>query len=159
MEVHFVSLFFLNEVNITSSVFTMHSKWTIVYYASLNSRSICKTFLNYLPLNILFNFFFMLVSTRLVSISKNLCKNYHFLIQIFKIIFKWYTRWLLSVIRFRVLFFKALGRFALEPRFFSEKMKVTFWLKKFEFVDHVFVCWPRVQFSVWSLSIRLWKAS
>ena len=39
-------------------------------------------------------------------------------------------RWLLSVIRFGVLFFKTLGRFILEPRFFSEKMEVQFWLKK-----------------------------
>ena len=39
-------------------------------------------------------------------------------------------RWLLSVIRFGVLFFKTLGRFTLEPRFFSEKMEVQFWLKK-----------------------------
>ena len=32
-----------------------------------------------------------------------------------------FLRWLVSVVRFRVLFFKMFGRFALEPRFLYEK--------------------------------------
>ena len=40
------------------------------------------------------------------------------------------VRWLLSAIRFRVLFFKTLGRFALEPKCFLGKLEVQFWLKK-----------------------------
>ena len=78
---HFVSLFFLNERNITTN---------------LNSSSINMQFLNQGPLNILFLFFslflfffdflFTLILTRLLS--KKLWNNYHLLMQIFKTLFK-----------------------------------------------------------------------
>ena len=72
-EVYFVSLFFINERNITTSLL----------------NSISKSFLNYGSLNMLFCFLdilFMFIFTRLLS--KTLWKNYHFLIQILKIYFK-----------------------------------------------------------------------
>ena len=52
---HSVSLFFLNERNITISLLMTHLKCTVVHYSDLNSRSINKKpFLNYGPLNMLF---------------------------------------------------------------------------------------------------------
>ena len=56
-EMHFVSLFFLNERNITTSLLMIHLKCTVVHYANLNSSSINKPFLNYGLLNMLFRFF------------------------------------------------------------------------------------------------------
>ena len=56
MEIHFVTLFFLNERNITTSLLMIHLKDIVVHYANLNVRSISKPFLNRL-LNILFCFF------------------------------------------------------------------------------------------------------
>ena len=54
-EMHFVSLFFLNERNITTSLLMTHLKCTVVHYSDLNSSSINKKpFLNYGPLNMLF---------------------------------------------------------------------------------------------------------
>ena len=60
-EMHFVSLFFLNERNITASLLVIHLKCTVVHYANLNWRSINKPFLNYGPLNMLFRFFRFLI--------------------------------------------------------------------------------------------------
>ena len=40
IEMRFVSLFFLNERNITTSRLMIHVKCTIVHYANLNSSSI-----------------------------------------------------------------------------------------------------------------------
>ena len=57
-EIHFISLFFLNERNITTSLLMAHSKCAIVHYANLNSSYINKLLLNYRPLKILFLFFF-----------------------------------------------------------------------------------------------------
>ena len=37
-EMHFVSLFFLNERNIATSLFMIHLKCTVVHYANLNSK-------------------------------------------------------------------------------------------------------------------------
>ena len=65
-----------------------------MYCCALSSSSMNKLFLNYGPLNMLFccfffNFWFMFILTRLLS--KTLWKNYHFLMQIWKINFKmWY---------------------------------------------------------------------
>ena len=43
---HFVSLFFLDERNITTSLFMIHLKCTVAHYANLNSSSENKPFLN-----------------------------------------------------------------------------------------------------------------
>ena len=90
-EMNFVSLFFLNERNITTSLLMIHLKCTFVHYANLNSSSLNKPFLNCGPFNMLFLFFFFnflytFLLTRLLS--KKLWNNYHFLMQISKIHFK-----------------------------------------------------------------------
>ena len=59
--IHFVSLVFLNERNITTSPSMIHSKFTVVHYAHLNSSSKNKSFLNYGPLNMLFCFLRFLI--------------------------------------------------------------------------------------------------
>ena len=41
----FISLFFLKERNITSSLLMMHLKCTVAHYANLNSSSINKPYL------------------------------------------------------------------------------------------------------------------
>ena len=67
---HFVSLFFLNERNITTSLLMIHLKRTVVHYSNLNSSSVNKPFLNYAPLNMLFLFFdflFTFILTRILS--------------------------------------------------------------------------------------------
>ena len=56
-DMHFVSLFFINERNITTSIFMIHLKCTVVHYANLNWSSINKAFLNYRMLNMLLRFF------------------------------------------------------------------------------------------------------
>ena len=53
-DLHFVSLFFLNERNIATSFLMIHLKCTVVHYANLNSSSINKLFLNYGLWNMLF---------------------------------------------------------------------------------------------------------
>ena len=60
-DMHFVSLFFLNERNITTSLLMIHLKCTVVHYANLNSSSKNKAFLNYGSLNMLFRFFRFLI--------------------------------------------------------------------------------------------------
>ena len=86
MEMHFVSLFSLNEKSITTSLLTIHSKCTVVHYGNLNWSSIKEPFLNYGPSNMLFCFFRFLISVYFNEASiKTLWKNYHFLIQISKI--------------------------------------------------------------------------
>ena len=60
-DVHFVSLFFLNERNITTSLLMIHLKRTVAHCANLNSSSIIKPFLNYGPLNMLFRFLRFLI--------------------------------------------------------------------------------------------------
>ena len=59
MKMHSVSLFFLNERNISTCLLMLHLKRTIVHYANLNSSSINKPFLNYGPLNMLFCWVFL----------------------------------------------------------------------------------------------------
>ena len=44
-EMHFVSLFFLNERNITNSLLVIHVKYTVVHYTNLNSSYINKPYL------------------------------------------------------------------------------------------------------------------
>ena len=86
---HFVSLFFLNERNIKTSLLMIHLKCTVVHYSNLNSNSINRPFLNYGPLNMpffFFNFLFTFILTRFLS--KQLWKNYHFFMQISKIHYK-----------------------------------------------------------------------
>ena len=60
-DVHFVSLFFLNERNITTSLLMIHLKCTVVHYTNLNWSSKNKPFLNYGSLNMLFRFFRFLI--------------------------------------------------------------------------------------------------
>ena len=85
-ETHFVSLFFLNERNITTSLLMIHLKCTVVHYSNVNSTSINKPFFNYGLLNMLLLFFSISYLTWLLS--KKLWNNYHFLMQISKIHFK-----------------------------------------------------------------------
>ena len=59
LQMHFVSSFFLNEWNITTSLLMIHLKRTVVHYSKLHSSSINKPFFNYGPLNLLFLFFFI----------------------------------------------------------------------------------------------------
>ena len=44
MEMHFVSLFFLNERNITTSLLMIHLKCAVVHYANPNSSTTYKPF-------------------------------------------------------------------------------------------------------------------
>ena len=81
MEMHFVSLFFLNEKNITTSLLMVHLKCTVVHYAILNPSSMSTPFLNYGPLNMLFYFFDFFVYFN-EDFIKNFTKHYHFLIYI-----------------------------------------------------------------------------
>ena len=54
-EMHFVSLFFLNERSITNSLLMIPLKYAVVHYTNLNSSSINKAYRG--PLNMLFRFF------------------------------------------------------------------------------------------------------
>ena len=56
-DMHFGSLFFLNERNMTTSLLMIHLKCTVVHYTNLNWSSKNKPFLNYGSLNMLFRFF------------------------------------------------------------------------------------------------------
>ena len=62
IEMYFVSLFVLNERNITTLLLMIHWKCTLVHYANLNSSSIKKSFLNYGSLNKLFHIFQFVLS-------------------------------------------------------------------------------------------------
>ena len=53
-EIHFVSLFFITERNISTSLLMIHLKCTIVYYANLNWSSINKPYLRTVEYAILF---------------------------------------------------------------------------------------------------------
>ena len=71
-DMHFVSLFFLNERNITTFLLIIHLKCTVAHYANLNSSFINKPFLNYRLLNMLFRFFYFLFMFILMKLlSKN----------------------------------------------------------------------------------------
>ena len=56
-KMRFASLFSLNERNIATSLFVIHLKCTVVYYANLKSSSIDQPFLNQGPSNMLFFYF------------------------------------------------------------------------------------------------------
>ena len=73
-EMHFVSLYFLNERNITTSLLVIHLKCTVVNYDNLNSSSINQVFLNYGLLNIRFRFslFLAYISFNEAFVKKNL---------------------------------------------------------------------------------------
>ena len=92
MEIHFVSLFFVNERNITTSLLMISLKLTVVHYANVSSSSINKSYLRAVEYGISFlfvffiSFLFMFILTRLLS--KTLWQNYHSLIQIHKMYFK-----------------------------------------------------------------------
>ena len=60
-EMHFASLFFLKERNMTTSLLMIHLKYAVVHYANLNPNSINKSFWNYGPLNMLFCFLRFLI--------------------------------------------------------------------------------------------------
>ena len=78
-DMHFLSLFFLSEKNITTSLLMVHLKCTGVHYANLNSSSLNRLFLNCRPLNILFRFFRFLIYVYFMKLlSKNFWNNYHF---------------------------------------------------------------------------------
>ena len=86
-EMCFVSIFFLNERNITISllIIATFKEYCFAWYVKLSSRSIIKSFLNYMPPNMLFRFFRFLIYVYFnEAFVKNLSKNY-FLIQISKI--------------------------------------------------------------------------
>ena len=72
-EMRFVSLFFLNERNIATSLLMTHLKYSIVRCANLNSSSINKLFLSYGPSKILFCFFRFLIN---VYFNNDFVKNF-----------------------------------------------------------------------------------
>ena len=53
-EMHFVSLFLLNERNIKNSLLMIHLKYTVAHYANLNSSSINKPYLRFVEYAISF---------------------------------------------------------------------------------------------------------
>ena len=89
-EMHFVSLCFLNERNITTSLLMIHLKCTVAHYSNLNSSSVSKPFLNYGQLNMLFLFFFDFLFTFIFTriLSKKYEATIIFLIKISEIHFK-----------------------------------------------------------------------
>ena len=90
-EMYFVSLFFLNERNITTSLLMMHLKCTVVYYANLNLSTLNKPFLNYGPSNVLFCYFrFLIYGYFNEAFVENFMEKLSILIQISKIHFKRY---------------------------------------------------------------------
>ena len=68
-EMHFVSLFFLNKRNITTSLLMIYLKCTVVHYANLNSSPINKPYFRAVEQAILFffDFLYMYILTRLLS--------------------------------------------------------------------------------------------
>ena len=98
-EMRFVSLFFLNQRNITASHLMTHLKCTVVHNAqqyilnvsskvSLNSSSINKVFTNYGPSNMLLRFFYFFLYVYFnEAFVKNFMKKVSFLIQISKLHF------------------------------------------------------------------------
>ena len=81
----FVSLFFLNEGNITISLLITYLKCTVVNYANKNSSSLNKHYLRAVEyaISFFFDFLFMFILTMLLL--KTLWKNYYLLIQTSKI--------------------------------------------------------------------------
>ena len=71
-EMYFVSLFFLNERNITTSLLMIQLKCTVVHYANLNSSPMNEPFLNYGPLNTLLRFF---SASHLCLFQRSFCRK------------------------------------------------------------------------------------
>ena len=61
-EMHFVSLFFLNEKYITASLFMIHLKCVVAHYANFSSTSINKSYLRAVKYTVSFAFFFFSMS-------------------------------------------------------------------------------------------------
>ena len=87
-KMHFLSLFVLNERNITTSLLMIHLTCTVVHNANLNSSSINKPYLRAVEYAILFFFRFRIHVFLKRFLSKILLKNYHFLVQISKTYFQ-----------------------------------------------------------------------
>ena len=85
-EMYFVSLFFLNERNITTSLLMIHLKYVVVPYANLNSSSINKPCLRAVEYAI--SFFWILIYVYFKeAFIKSFMKKVSFLVQISKIHF------------------------------------------------------------------------
>ena len=86
-EISTVSLFFLNERNITTSLLMIHLKYAVVPYANLNSSSMNKPCLR--AVEYAFSFFFGILIYVYFNKAfiKNFIKKVPFLIQLFKIHF------------------------------------------------------------------------
>ena len=68
-EIHSVSLSFLNERKIITSLLMIHLKCAVVRYSNLNSRSINKPYLRAVEYDIsfFFDFLFIFIFTRLLQ--------------------------------------------------------------------------------------------
>ena len=88
-EMHFVSLIFLNERNITTSLLMVHFKCTVVHYANLNSSPIKRSYLRAVEYAILFVFFrFLIYGYFNETFVKTFMKKVSFLKQISRIHFE-----------------------------------------------------------------------
>ena len=72
---HFVSLFFLYKRNITTSLWMIHLKCTVVHFANINSSSIEKSFLNYILPSFCFFQLFCIYLFVNQTFGKSLVKN------------------------------------------------------------------------------------
>ena len=70
-EMHFVSLFFLNERNITILILLIHLKCTVVHYANLNLSSASKHYLG--AVEYVIHFFLFLTY---VDLNETFVKNF-----------------------------------------------------------------------------------
>ena len=61
MEMHYISLFFLNEGNIATSLLMLYLKYTVVHYANINLNSINKPFVNLRDVEYAISFFLFLI--------------------------------------------------------------------------------------------------
>ena len=75
---HFVSLFFLNERNITISLFMIHLKFTVAHFANLKSSFINKPYLRAVECAISFLFRFLICCYFNEAFAKNLMKKLSF---------------------------------------------------------------------------------
>ena len=81
-EMHFVSLFFLNERNITTSILIIHLKCTVLHYANPNSSSINQLYLRAVEyaISFFFDFLYTFILTWLLSktLKKTIIFQYKF---------------------------------------------------------------------------------
>ena len=73
-EIHSVSLFFLNERKIITSLLMIHLKCAVVRYSNLNSRSINKPYLRAVEYDISFFFRFLIYFHFREAFAKNFMK-------------------------------------------------------------------------------------